>query len=105
MTDSNATELLEGLRNVGNLHEFAELFGFDWDDDSDWTWHDVSVKMADDIEQAATLGAVECENLGYPMDFTCSECGCEVSGGDELGHNSNMGEFNFCPNCGKAVKR
>lgn len=57
MTDNRTTELLDGLRNVGNLHEFAELFGFDWHDDSDWTWHDVAVKMADELEQAiaATL--------------------------------------------------
>lgn len=57
MTDNRTTELLDGLRNVGNLHEFAELFGFDWHDESDWTWHDVAVKMADDFEQAiaATL--------------------------------------------------
>lgn len=52
MTDNRTTELLDGLRHVGNLHEFAELFGFDWCDDSDWTWHDVAVKMADELEQA-----------------------------------------------------
>lgn len=59
MTDNRTTELLDGLRNVGNLHEFAELFDFDWHDESDWTWHDVAVKMADDFEQAiaATLGS------------------------------------------------
>lgn len=59
MNDNRTTELLDGLRNVGNLHEFAELFGFDWHDDSDWTWHDVAVKMADGLEQAiaATLGS------------------------------------------------
>lgn len=59
MTDNQTTDLLDGLRHVGNLHEFAELFGFDWHDDSDWTWHDVAVKMADDLEQviAATLGS------------------------------------------------
>lgn len=59
MNDNRTTELLDGLRNVGNLHEFAELFGFNWHDDSDWTWHDVAVKMADDLEQAiaATLGS------------------------------------------------
>ena len=57
MTDNRTTELLDGLRNVGNLHEFAELFGFNWHDESDWTWHDVAVKMADELEQAiaATL--------------------------------------------------
>lgn len=59
MSDNRTTELMDGLRNVGNLHEFAELFGFDWHDDSDWTWHDVAVKMADELEQAiaATLGS------------------------------------------------
>ena len=59
MTDNRTTELLDDLRHVGNLHEFAELFGFNWHDDSDWTWHDVAVKMADDFEQAiaATLGS------------------------------------------------
>ena len=59
MTDNRTTELLDGLRSVGNLHEFAELFGFNWEDDSDWTWHDVAVKMADELEQAiaATLGS------------------------------------------------
>ncbi len=50
----NTTELIDGLRDVGNLHEFAELFGFDWYDESDWTWHDVAVRMADEI--TATLG-------------------------------------------------
>lgn len=65
MTDNRTTELLDGLRNVGNLHEFAELFGFDWRDDSDWTWHDVAVKMADELEQAiaATLGSGTSEAL------------------------------------------
>lgn len=65
MTDNRTTELLDGLRNVGNLHEFAELFGFDWHDDSDWTWHDVAVKVADDFEQAiaATLGSGTSEAL------------------------------------------
>lgn len=59
MSDNRTTELLDGLRNVGNLHEFAELFGFDWHDESDWTWHDVAVKIADELEQAiaATLGS------------------------------------------------
>jgi len=56
MTKASATDnlhrLLDGLRGVGNLHEFAELFGFDWYDDSDWCWHDVAVKMADDIEHS-----------------------------------------------------
>jgi DNA-directed RNA polymerase subunit RPC12/RpoP len=35
--------------------------------------------------------------------FRCSNCGCEVEGGDEYGHNSNHGSFNYCPNCGDKV--
>lgn len=45
-----------------------------------------------------------CKNVGgYWNAFECSECGCEVSGGDELGHNSSEGAFKFCPNCGRKV--
>lgn len=81
MTDNRTTELLDGLRNVGNLHEFAELFGFDWHDDSDWTWHDVAVKMADELEQAiaATLGsdAKPC----YATDYTHEHCKYSVNRG------------------------
>ena len=50
-------------------------------------------------------GRGECENEGCTMQFVCSKCGCDVSGGDELGHNSNKGEFNYCPNCGFEVQR
>lgn len=106
MTDNRTTELLDGLRNVGNLHEFAELFGFDWHDESDWTWHDVAVKMADELEQAiaATLGSGTCEleplsalDVTFNMlDQTewgaCSECGCAVPM-----------DARFCNECGKAV--
>ena len=48
---SDALDILtDKLRNVKGLHEFAELFGFNWDDESDWTWHDVAVAMADRID-------------------------------------------------------
>lgn len=108
MTDSKtATELLDGLRDVGNLHEFAELFGFDWYDESDWTWHDVAVKMADDFEQAiaATLGSGECEMeregeiVATALKLSvwlCSECGSPTY--------NDMEPF-YCQYCGKAVKR
>ena len=26
------------------------MFGFNWNDGSDWTWHDVACKIADDID-------------------------------------------------------
>ena len=55
----------------------------------------------------AALGGGECENIAYyPLvNFECSECGCTVEGGDELGANIQHGAWNHCPNCGKAVKR
>ena len=40
----------EKLRLVQGLHSHAEMFGFSWDDGSDWTWHDVACKIADDID-------------------------------------------------------
>ena len=53
------------------------------------------------------LDCGECENIAYyPLvNFECSECGCAVYGGDELGADIQHGEWNRCPNCGKAVKR
>lgn len=38
------------------------------------------------------------------FNFECSACGCNVEGGDELGHNNSAGAFKFCPNCGARVK-
>lgn len=40
----------EKLRLVQGLHSHAEMFGFKWDDDSDWTWHDVACKIADEVD-------------------------------------------------------
>lgn len=45
-----------------------------------------------------------CRNvMNEAYAFECSECGCTVAGGDELGHDSSEGEFRFCPNCGAKV--
>ena len=38
------------LRKAIGLTEFAEVLGFDWTDDSDWVWNDVSNLVADLIE-------------------------------------------------------
>lgn len=40
----------EKLRLVQGLHSHAEMFGFHWDDGSDWTWHDVTCKIADEVD-------------------------------------------------------
>ena len=54
--------LSDELREVYGLHAFAELFGFDWDGDTDWTWHDVACAMADriDAELADAEGTTKC---------------------------------------------
>ena len=125
MSDNRTTELLDGLRHVGNLHEFAELFGFDWCDDSDWVWHDVAVKMADDFEQAiaATLGEYSydwqaiadelnaraertCEiESSYLNDFTVKNM-CWYEFEMKCGYKFTwdvMEPPKFCPNCGCKV--
>jgi len=56
-TLGNRTDLYKRLREVYGLHAFAELFGFDWTDGSDWDWHDVACAMADAVD-AATVDAV-----------------------------------------------
>lgn len=119
--DNRTTELLDGLRNVGNLHEFAELFGFNWHDESDWTWHDVAVKMADWLEQAivATLGNEACEWQGSVGQGWCQ--GAYDATIDEYdgffttwhilgcGHGVLMADDekpSYCPECGaKVVER
>ena len=40
----------EKLRLVQGLYSHAEMFGFHWDDGSDWTWHDVTCKIADEVD-------------------------------------------------------
>lgn len=42
--------LPDKLREVTGLETFAELFGFDWNDD-DWTWSDVAEEIAYEIEE------------------------------------------------------
>ena len=54
-------DLSKRLREVHGLHEFAELFGFSWEDESDWDWHDVACAMADAID--ATVGANDASTL------------------------------------------
>lgn len=69
-TMGNRTDLARRLREVTGLHAFAELFGFDWADDSDWTWHDVARAMADAID-AATVGrsCASCSEMDNPDSY------------------------------------
>ena len=49
-TDTERREVAERLRKAIGLTEFAEVLGFNWTDDSDWGWKDVSSLVADLIE-------------------------------------------------------
>ena len=50
VTDDERREVAARLRKAIGLHEFAEVLGFNWTDDSDWVWNDVSNLVADLIE-------------------------------------------------------
>ena len=50
ISDSERREVARRLRKAIGLTEFAEALGFDWTDDSDWYWKDVSNLVADLIE-------------------------------------------------------
>ena len=51
-TDTERREVARRLRKAIGLTEFAEALGFNWTDDSDWGWKDVSNLVADLIEPA-----------------------------------------------------
>lgn len=61
--------LPDKLREVIGLHEFAELFGFDWEND-DWTWSDVAKEMALEVE--------EYYRRGYEDGLQHPECYCPI---------------------------
>ena len=54
---------------------------------------------------AATLGNGECENVAPDyLDFLCSKCGFVHYHSDE-NDTGDGNDWNYCPRCGKAVKR
>lgn len=98
-----STDLSKRLREVHGLHAFAELFGFSWEDESDWDWHDVACAMADAID--ATVGVGTCKlviekrprhgpwiyHFGCGYDFwQMTDCPMPI--------------LKHCPNCGKRIK-
>ena len=77
-------------------------------DEQPWTY---PLALNGRVMERVTIGGEryervrECENQ-YKHDvysFECSKCCCDVSGGDEYGHNSTHGRFRYCPNCGAKV--
>lgn len=80
-TVGRRTNLSKRLRKVNGMHAFAELFGFSWEDGSDWTWHDVACAMADAVD-AQTAGTGTCQgeiDSDYfeckLTTFKCRSCG------------------------------
>lgn len=52
---------------------------------------------------AATLGSGACENIAPSyLDFLCSKCGFVHYHSDE-NDTGDGNDWNYCPNCGKAV--
>lgn len=56
ISDKERREVAARLRKAIGLTEFAEVLGFNWTDDSDWVWNDVSNLVADLIEPSCDLG-------------------------------------------------
>ena len=56
VNDDDRREVAARLRKVIGLTEFAEVLGFNWTDDSDWVWKDVSNLVADLIEPSKPEG-------------------------------------------------
>ena len=50
ITDAGRRDVAARLRKAIGIHEFAEVLGFSWTDESDWVWNDVSNLVADLIE-------------------------------------------------------
>ena len=57
-TDEERREVARRLRKAIGLTEFAEVLGFNWTDDSDWGWKDVSSLVADLIEPSCDRDAL-----------------------------------------------
>ena len=56
--DTERREVARRLRKAIGLREFAEVLGFNWTDESDWVWNDVSNLVADLIEPSCDRDAL-----------------------------------------------
>ena len=101
VSDDERREVAERLRKAIGLTEFAEVLGFDWTDDSDWGWGDVSNLVADLIEPEPER---TCRDVGDGGKFVCSKCGASL---DYEGRwyeptywvDDVAEAVKYCPNC------
>ena len=79
----------EKLRLVQGLHSHAEMFGFHWDDGSDWTWHDVACKVADEVDaESAKLRELVRDAIAFlDDDDPCRRCGYDTECFEQNGLN------------------
>lgn len=76
-TDAERREVARRLRKTIGFTKFAEALGFNWTDDSDWGWKDVSNLVADLIEPCCdrdALLALADEMEGEKRDISCATC-------------------------------
>lgn len=105
VNDDDRREVAARLRKAIGLHEFAEVLGFNWTDESDWGWKDVSNLVADLIEPGPER---TCRDVGDGGKFVCSECGASL---DYEGRwdeptfwvDDVAAAVEYCPNCGTKV--
>lgn len=65
ISDEERREVAARLRKAIGLTEFAEVLGFNWTDDSDWVWKDVSNLVADLIEPGERIAGEVCGIEGF----------------------------------------
>ena len=73
ISDTERREVARRLRKAIGLTEFAEVLGFNWTDDSDWVWNDVSNLVADLIEPSEPEGTCgNCKNFIKDRFMPCA---------------------------------
>ena len=96
-TSDERREVEERLRKTRGIMAFVDALGID--PDGDWTWEDVSRRVADLIdptcgmEDAGDVPASVKDNL---ITFFCSECGSPIY---------NDINPSYCPYCGARVTK
>ena len=84
ISDNERREVATRLRKAIGLTEFAEVLGFNWTDDSDWAWKDVSNLVADLIEPSKPEGTcvAEVKVDGKRIERLAHDAAVELTGID-----------------------
>lgn len=84
ISDEERREVAARLRKAIGLTEFAEVLGFNWTDDSDWVWKDVSDLVADLIEpsEPKVKCVAEVKVDGEQLEKLAHDAAAELTGID-----------------------